>query len=295
MGDLAFFAGGMVSVSTQTVSNRVDIYNAATNQWTIATLSVARSNMAATTLGDLAFFAGGRLLSGKSNAVDVYNATAQTWSTSGPLSQARSDLAAVSVGQRALFAGGNGNSSSAAVDIFEPPSPLNWSCPTGWLKADAIGANAARCYRRFHFGGENGAQQDQYRSGDYSDSCTSNGSRLATFSSYSEFATIGLACNDTSDMATYFQPGCWLDGITASPTTSREAWDWATPNIPETNQYLVGTDRNEFWGTNEPTGYWWANQALPETCMQILINGQLNDYPCEGGLAAVCMKNATLA
>jgi hypothetical protein len=165
--------------------------------------------------------------------------------------------------------------------------------------ADPVGSNAARCYRRFNiYSGGWGGQQSWFRSESYVDSCASDGARLATFSSYSEFYAAGLACNDSSDAsnaATYYEPGCWVDGATAAPTTSRQAWDWATPDIPETNAFLVGAERDNFWGTNEPTGYWWANNALPEQCMQLLFNGQLNDYPCWGGLAAVCMKEATLA
>jgi hypothetical protein len=40
-------------------SNVVDLYNSATLAWTTALLSVARSGLAATFVGNVAFFAGG--------------------------------------------------------------------------------------------------------------------------------------------------------------------------------------------------------------------------------------------
>jgi hypothetical protein len=38
----------------------VDIYNSANNTWTTASLSQARADLAATTVGNLAIFAGGQ-------------------------------------------------------------------------------------------------------------------------------------------------------------------------------------------------------------------------------------------
>ncbi len=40
-------------------SNVVDVYNGATGAWSTAQLSVARSNLAAASVGNVAFFAGG--------------------------------------------------------------------------------------------------------------------------------------------------------------------------------------------------------------------------------------------
>ncbi len=44
---------------SDSVSNVVDLYNSATLAWTTALLSVARSSLAATFVGNVAFFAGG--------------------------------------------------------------------------------------------------------------------------------------------------------------------------------------------------------------------------------------------
>jgi hypothetical protein len=40
-------------------SNVVDLYNSASGTWSTAQLSVARSNLAATSVGNVAIFAGG--------------------------------------------------------------------------------------------------------------------------------------------------------------------------------------------------------------------------------------------
>src|SRR4051812_21536917 len=69
--------------------------------WTTASLSQARSALAATTVGNLALFAGG-YNGTQSDRVDIYNATSGNW-TIASLSQPRFWLAATSVGNLALF------------------------------------------------------------------------------------------------------------------------------------------------------------------------------------------------
>ncbi len=83
--------------------------------WSTAQLSVARSHLAATSVGNLAIFAGGLVYyyptgsvspsSTESDVVDLYNSATGTWSTAR-LSVARYNLAATSVGNLAFFAGG---------------------------------------------------------------------------------------------------------------------------------------------------------------------------------------------
>jgi hypothetical protein len=48
-----------VAVSLDSYSNRVDLYNNSTGNWANAQLSVARSGAAATSVGNMAIFAGG--------------------------------------------------------------------------------------------------------------------------------------------------------------------------------------------------------------------------------------------
>jgi hypothetical protein len=47
-----------------TPTNAVDLYNSATGTWSTASLSVARAYLAATSIGNLALFAGGRTAGG---------------------------------------------------------------------------------------------------------------------------------------------------------------------------------------------------------------------------------------
>jgi hypothetical protein len=95
----------------------VAIYNVTSNSWTTSSLSQARDLLAATSVKDIAIFAGGSASSGNSAVVDIYNVTSNTWTTSS-LSQARNSLEATSVKDIVIFAGGTASSYSAIVDMF---------------------------------------------------------------------------------------------------------------------------------------------------------------------------------
>ena len=87
--------------SGSSVSNAVDLHNSASGVWSTAFLmSSPRSGLAATSLGNVAIFAGGF-----SNNVDFFDSLTGTWSTAR-LSGAVSYPAAASVGNMAIFAGG---------------------------------------------------------------------------------------------------------------------------------------------------------------------------------------------
>jgi hypothetical protein len=77
IGSSVFFAGGETSTIYPNIgySNVVDIYNNDTNTWTTATLSLARSELAAASLGGKAFFAGGVYESDSyfTDVVDIYD------------------------------------------------------------------------------------------------------------------------------------------------------------------------------------------------------------------------------
>ena len=85
----------------------------------ITALSVARSELAATTIGDYALFGGGQNYSSYYSTVDAYNASLVR-STPTALSVAKYTLGATPVGNYALFAGGQTKSSSisATVDTY---------------------------------------------------------------------------------------------------------------------------------------------------------------------------------
>lgn len=140
-GDVALFAGGKVSIGASFVAtDRVDLYDVSSQTWSQATLSVPRMTIAATSVGDLAIFAGGALTGGNaSDAVDIYDASTGTWSTA-QLSHPRTGVSAATVGSFAIFAGGAetefGSAPSDVIDIFDAatgawstavlPAPLPW-------------------------------------------------------------------------------------------------------------------------------------------------------------------------
>jgi hypothetical protein len=90
--------------ATAVFSNVVDLYDSGTGRWSTAQLSLARTQLAATSVGKVAIFAGGADTSGQSNVVDLYDSGTGRWSTA-QLSQQRSLLSATSVGKVAIFAG----------------------------------------------------------------------------------------------------------------------------------------------------------------------------------------------
>mmetsp|Transcript_22716 Transcript_22716/g.54378 ORF Transcript_22716/g.54378 Transcript_22716/m.54378 type:complete len:525 (-) Transcript_22716:390-1964(-) len=122
---LALFAGGLTKHGSP--SSRVDIYDAAALKWRRASLSVARSWVAAAAVGHLALFAGGMSTRGESGAVDIFDSETGRWTVSR-LSTPRRFIAACSAdtGERkvAVFAGGTVRvrtgfiAKSARVDIF---------------------------------------------------------------------------------------------------------------------------------------------------------------------------------
>jgi hypothetical protein len=107
-----------------------------------AVLSLPRDGLAAITVGDKAFFAGGYTDLVKSDTVDIYDSVTGQWSTA-TLSQGRSYLAATSVGGKALFAGGLG---SNVVDIYDIAtgqwSTARLSQARGYLAATSVGTTA---------------------------------------------------------------------------------------------------------------------------------------------------------
>jgi hypothetical protein len=109
------FAGGFAGTSPSDV---VDVYNARTNQWSVAHLSISRGSLSATTVGDLALFAGGATTDAV-GVVDVYDAATAQWFTTS-LSDPRFRMAATTAGGKAIFASGFRDSvgTSADVDVF---------------------------------------------------------------------------------------------------------------------------------------------------------------------------------
>ncbi len=138
-----------------TVSGVVDIYDSTTEKWSAATLSQARSGLAAASVGSLVFFTGGSNgTSSYSSVVDIYDDNTGLWSSASILSQARSGLVAATVGSKVLFGGGvtiNGTASNI-VDIYDDSTGL-WS--TAALSQARRSLAAASVGTKVLFGGGN--------------------------------------------------------------------------------------------------------------------------------------------
>ncbi len=110
VGNYALFAGGYSSYAAGTYigSSVVNAYNTSLVRSTPTSLSQARGELAATSVGDYALFAGGHIQDSSStnySTVDAYS-TSLTRSTSTALSSTKYCLAGANVGNYALFAGG---------------------------------------------------------------------------------------------------------------------------------------------------------------------------------------------
>jgi N-acetylneuraminic acid mutarotase len=114
----------------------VDIYDASTGEWTVEQLSVPRNSLAATTVGDVAIFAGGSPsydLLRTLDTVDLYDNATGTW-TAARLSQPRNQLAATAHGTKAYISGGLLQPTSGAtppvfsdvIDVYDTASK-QWS------------------------------------------------------------------------------------------------------------------------------------------------------------------------
>jgi hypothetical protein len=91
IGNKVIFAGGTyftkrpsVPIPVGNASDVVDIYDASTDSWSVAKLSVPRTYISAVTIGTDVYFAGGSGYGNTQNlnVVDVFNGNSNTWSTS---------------------------------------------------------------------------------------------------------------------------------------------------------------------------------------------------------------------
>ncbi|HEX6882281.1 MAG TPA: hypothetical protein VF530_02810 [Planctomycetota bacterium] len=154
VGTKAFFAGGNAGGFFSAVpSDVVDVYDSAKGApwesaaWSTAQLSVARGQMAAASVGNLALFAGGIDATSPLATVDIYDDSTGTWSTA-TLSQARhlEQYAAATAGGRVFFGGGAVDPTptlSDVVDVFDSAadtwSTLTLSVPRASLAVEAVG------------------------------------------------------------------------------------------------------------------------------------------------------------
>lgn len=159
-GNIAMFGGGLIN-SNFTLASRsdvIDVYNASTNTWTTAQLSLARTNLFAASAGNKILFAGGDTALSpfyQTKRVEIYDVTTSTWSMA-QLSLARAQMTAISAGNKCFFAGGVYSSSNIrtdTVDIYDAPTNT-WSV-TRMPTARAI-AGGAYCNGKVYIAGGSG-------------------------------------------------------------------------------------------------------------------------------------------
>lgn len=138
-GNKIFFAGGrlgsggrLVNGGTYNYFSTVDIYDVSTNSWSVTNLSQPRAFIAAATVGNKVFFAGGEQEWPRpvSDRVDVYDIVTDTWSNAS-LSVQRNGLTAVAANNKIFFAGGSNqlrgtNNVTNIIDVYDNTSN-SWS------------------------------------------------------------------------------------------------------------------------------------------------------------------------
>ncbi len=148
VGNKIFFSRGMDTID-RTWSDKVDVYDASTNGWSVIQLSERRVNLSVGVLGNKVFFAGGGIEGPNyilSNKVDIYDVSTNSWSFA-TLSEARDGAAVAVAGNKIIFAGGwKANGPSTVVDIYDA-SANTWSVATlseatGFITAFTIGSEA---------------------------------------------------------------------------------------------------------------------------------------------------------
>ncbi|MEM1450803.1 MAG: hypothetical protein AAGI22_16905 [Planctomycetota bacterium] len=124
-------------------------------KWSTATLSQARHRIAATSVGDLALFAGGTIpATGPTDVVDLYDASTGTWTTSA-LSTPRELIGATSVAGRAYFAGGSEPVIGAVstIDVYDVATGT-WSITSLSVPRIKVGATTVGQYAVFAGGSD---------------------------------------------------------------------------------------------------------------------------------------------
>ncbi len=146
VGSYILVAGGYSASNTD--SAVVDIYDIATNTWSVSALSISRTGVAAAAVGTKAIIAGGYnyAASDVSDRIDIYDTSianpALRWSAHG-LSVPRYSIVAVTLDTRAFFMGGLDVSDGplTSVDVYQDDACLlqPLACQHGTSRAcDAV-------------------------------------------------------------------------------------------------------------------------------------------------------------
>lgn len=135
IGTKAIFAGGATgSAAWGPFTDRVDVYDSITGNWTsITPLSHARYHMASAVVGSKVLFAGGLDSSVEYDAVDIYDFTnpeSPVHSTSVLPVSVRHGMCSAVVGTRAIFAGGYNLSHDLPEVVVYDSATSSWSTIT---------------------------------------------------------------------------------------------------------------------------------------------------------------------
>jgi N-acetylneuraminic acid mutarotase len=116
--DRIYVAGG---TGPGMVGNEVEVYDPATNVWTLlAPMGVPRNHTAGGVIGGRFYVVGGRGHPQAAGAFEVYDPGANSWAPLPPLPAGRSGLGAAAVGGRLYVFGGELPQLFANVDVFDP-------------------------------------------------------------------------------------------------------------------------------------------------------------------------------
>ena len=122
----------------------VDIYDVATDTWSLSNMSTEGDGLTTATTGNKVFFAGGNYGIYATSTVNIYDLTSNTWSTAS-LSAPRNSPVAVSANNKVYFTGGAPSWTgpiSNIIDIYNNATGV-WSTsflqvPRVWHAAIAV-------------------------------------------------------------------------------------------------------------------------------------------------------------
>lgn len=178
-GNKIFFAGGdnVFSIYSGKHYPTVDIYDAVSNTWSVASLSDSGCTAIATVGNKVLFtgeFGSNNSLSAK---VDIYDLSTNIWSTIS-LSEARYNMSAVTINNKVYFAGGVNKTSdttnddySSTIDIYDNATG-SWS--TSSLSVPKCGMGSIAVGNKIYWAGGFGYGDDIYKSVEIKDVNTQN-------------------------------------------------------------------------------------------------------------------------
>lgn len=187
LGNKIFFAGGVNWENYQSPQwsgnyDNVDIYDVATNTWSVAHLSKARQGICATVVGSKVIFAGGTYftkisafnnpVSNVSDVVDIYDATTNSWSVA-KLSVARTGISAVVTGNNVYFAGGYNSAGIQDVDVADVYNATNNTWQPSTLPAHLAYKQSHQVENFVTWSKENRVKIMNLNTGSTADSCVS--------------------------------------------------------------------------------------------------------------------------